>query len=277
MNIAAGLALIAAAMMTQPPNVALLAMGALALAQGGADSDAADQSATTALASVKDTSTLPIAPPANPTLNKGTAGFSDKKLAEAKSLLADAGYKLNADGVISPDGKFTSGSSLGSAGGMASAGMSPEAIKEAQKVLGALNSEMNGGGSRVSGMGVSEGGGSGSPGGNGGPEFQSNDANGVGHGLFGNGMNSAQKALMVAGKTVTFDGDPIGVKGQDIFEMVHVAYERKRQTNHFIDQPGGETQTASLRAPASVSLKSANLRPASLKPASLKAIHSRPR
>ncbi len=29
-----------------------------------------------------------------------------------------------------------------------------------------------------------------------------------------------------------FDGEPIGVKGDDIFQMVHVAYDKKRAGKH---------------------------------------------
>ncbi len=234
MNAAAGAALIAAGMAMKPPNMGLIAMGMMALAQAAADSAAADKSAATYASAIKETK--------NPDLGKGKGGYTDPNTKAAQAKLDEAGMKVTADGVKLPDGTFAPSSSFGSSAGMAAAGMDPASIKEAQKVLGALNDEMSKG--RVSGVAVSEGGGGGSPAANNGEEFH------TGTPLNPWALNAAQKKQMVAGKTVMFDGDPIGVKGQDIFEMVHVAYERKRQTNHFMDAG------VSVRSPASVTAKS---------------------
>ncbi|NJL25909.1 MAG: hypothetical protein HC902_12575, partial [Calothrix sp. SM1_5_4] len=57
----------------------------------------------------------------------------------------------------------------------------------------------------------------------------------------------ARKKEMIAGKTVLFDGEPIGVRGNNIFDMIHQAYQRKRAGNHFIE---GDEKPAP-RAPAS--------------------------
>ena len=63
-------------------------------------------------------------------------------------------------------------------------------------------------------------------------------------------MNKNQKNQMVAGKTVMFDGEPIGVKGRDLFDMVHVVYERKSLNNQFIG--GNGAARGAVRAPSSI-------------------------
>jgi hypothetical protein len=65
------------------------------------------------------------------------------------------------------------------------------------------------------------------------------------------GANGQRKGL-TAGKTVLFDGDPIGVRGDNIFAMVHTCYQTKREGAQFIETEGraNGVQTASLRAPA---------------------------
>ena len=67
------------------------------------------------------------------------------------------------------------------------------------------------------------------------------------------------KKQMVAGKTVMFDGEPIGVRGNNIFDMVHAAYQKKRQNNNFIEsadsRPGPSTRMPASIRPASQKAK----------------------
>lgn len=260
-NQAAGQALMAAgsALMSHPPTVpagaALMAMGVLAMMQSGHDSGAAGQSAATFGASSLDTGSLGTNISPN---SAGTAGYSDPKIAEAEAKLEEAGYKVTAKGVTNPDGSFTPASAFSSPGAMSAAGMDPAAVKEASKVTAALNDEISKLGGHVSGVAVNEGGG----GGYSAPTENNSDNEGLSLSKYGNpfAMNAAMKKNLIAGKTVNFDGEPIGVSGNNIFDMVHTAYEKKRAAHTFIETESGGPQVL-MRAPASVVGRS--LRPGS--------------
>lgn len=249
-NAGVGAALMAAgaAMMASPPTVApgvaLMAMGMLAMMQSKEDSGAADQSAATGMASnVNDgkTGTVPVDP-------SGTSAFADAKIKEGQAKLAEAGYKLTNKGLVAPDGSVTPTSAFNSPSSMAASGMSPSSIAAVQGALSdAQGGAMNG--ARVSGVGIASGGG-----GNGG--VTEGDSNGSSASDSGHsnpfGLGADQKRSLVAGKTVMFDGEPIGVRGQNIFEMVHTAYQKKRDGKHFI-----ETESdVSTRMPASIKPRS---------------------
>jgi hypothetical protein len=248
-NAAAGAALMAAgaALMANPPTAAqgamLMAMGILAMMQSGHDGDAAGQSGNTGLASIQGNSTTPTTSTDPAT---GTSAFSDSKIAEGKAALEAQGYKMGPSGSLTtPDGTTIPASAFNSPSSMAAAGMNPQTIADAQKIVAdaekdspkvsgvGLNSAGGGGGD---GMAVSEGEGSG-------------EANATG-GMAGNpfNLNADAKAKLIAGKTVMFDGEPIGVRGQNIFDMVHDCYQKKRKGNHFIESEND----VSVRSPASL-------------------------
>lgn len=243
-NDAAGAALIAAgaALManppTQPAGAALIAMGMLALAQGAADSNAANQSGQTAAASVNGTTTPTT--PTNPALGTGTSAFQSPAAATGTAALTSAGYSVTPTGLVNPDGSLTPNSAFNSPGGMAAAGMSPATIKAVQDAL----ANVQGSGPKISNVAVSEGGGGGSGSGAG------NDFSILGR-KSAFQMTDAMKKQMVAGKTVLFDGDPIGVRGQNIFDMIHTAYQRKSDRHDFLDG-GGLAAAPALRSPASL-------------------------
>jgi hypothetical protein len=246
MNMLASAALFAACFSSNPPNMPLCAMGALAAMQGGADAGAAAQSADTFAASSKD-STLnkPAGNPAFGTASGG--GFSDPKIKQGMDALKNAGYTVTDTGVTGPDGSFTPTSAFSSPAAMAAAGMDQGTIDASQKALASVDASALANAAKVSSVGVAEGGGAAGAAGNGG----NYEAGGSGpYNPFA--LNSAQKKQMVAGKTVMFDGEPIGVKGQNLFDMVHVAYERKRQNNHFLENASGGVST---RTPASAPKK----------------------
>lgn len=242
-NMAAGAALMAACMMTQPPNLALCALGALALMQGANDNNDAGQSGNSATVSSQTPS--PTATPATtPTVAPdptGTDSFQSSTAAGQQALAA-AGYTVTPDSVTAPDGTSVPSSQFGTSGGMAQAGFSADQIKAAQKAIADANSKY--GGIKVSSVDVADGSGGGGGGnGNGGqagftlPSFANPFA-----------INNKAKQALVAGKTVLFDGEPIGVRGDDIFQMVHLAYDRKRQRNSFLEAP--QPVSATVRAPA---------------------------
>jgi len=245
-NMAAGAALLAACMMTMPPNIALCAMGALAMAQGGHDKDAAKQSANTAAATSNSGATGTNATTYTDP-GKGAGAYSDQVKAGLQSL-DDAGIKVSESGVTMPDGSKVSASGMGNSAAMTAAGFDAKQVADAKKVTDALNAEMKNG-AHVSGMAVAEsgGGGSGSA-----SESPANEKEGVtlppGFDPFGTANSAAARSRAIAGKTVNFDGEPIGVRGNNIFEMVHNCYQRKRSGNHFIEN---EASTV-VRAPASV-------------------------
>lgn len=249
-NMAAGAAMLAACMMTMPPNIALCAMGAMAMAQGGADKDAAKQSAQTAAASSNSGAMGTNAANTTPTYTdpgKGSGAYSDQVKAGLQAL-DDAGVKVSPAGVTTADGSKVSAANMGNASAMTSAGFDANAVRDAKKVTDALNAEMAKGVS-VSSMATAGGGGGFSAPAAEAPKEEADSKLPPGFdpfGLAGGGQGEAARARALAGKTVNFDGEPIGVRGNNIFEMVHNCYQRKREGNHFI-----ENEAAAVRAPAS--------------------------
>ncbi|MBX3020366.1 MAG: hypothetical protein KF799_01715 [Bdellovibrionales bacterium] len=247
-NMAAGAAMLAACMATQPPNMALCAMGAMALAQGGHDSGASGQSAATYNASQLNGTTTPTTTTATgkPTYadpSKGTSGFSNPAVAKGLAALKENGYTVTDAGVKLPNGSFQPASSMGTSA-MAS-NFGADAVREAQKVTAAVNDEINRLGANVAGVAVDSSGGGGADGGSTGGEASESGSAGLGTHSYD---PNARKRLM-AGKTVNFDGEPIGVRGNNIFDMVHECYQKKRAGNHFIE---GVSNSTANRLPASV-------------------------
>lgn len=247
-NAAAGAALIASgmALLPNPPTAAqgaaLIALGMLALAQSGHDSGAAGASGRTAAASVlnngqvKNDTQQPV--------GGGEADFLNNEKKKAADALKNAGYSFNeGKGLTGPDGKTIPASAFSSPAAMAAAGIDPNVAKELNKVNAAISDELakyrissmatNGGGA---GAGMNEGGGTG---------VNSEEETGAAVNPFD--LNAAKQSALMAGKTVNLDGEPIGVAGMNIFNMVHEAYQKKRTGNQFIEAEGA----IPVRAPAS--------------------------
>lgn len=226
---------------TVPPGVALMAMGMLAMMQAKEDSGAAGQSAATGFASnVNDGSVTPGAVDPN-----GTGAFAEAKIKEGQAKLGEAGYKMTSKGLTGPDGSFIPAKAFDSPSSMAAAGMSPSTIAAVQEGLADAQAGAAGSAARVSGVAVNTGGGGG---GSGITEGDSSGSSESGTGM-ANPFNigADKRGSLVAGKTVMFDGEPIGVRGQNIFDMVHTAYQKKREGKHFI-----ETNDVATRSPASI-------------------------
>ncbi len=248
-NTAAGIALIATgtAMMANPPTVppgaALVAMGILALMQADHDKKAANASATTANASQLSGATY-----TNPTDPSGQFGFSDPRIAQAQKQLQAAGYKMTSKGLHHPDGSFTPATAFNSPSSMAAAGLDENTIKETQKALGAVNEEISK--YKVSSVAVDTGaGGAGAS-----SEASVNEEQPSSSVFNPFGLSSDQKKALMAGKTVMFDGEPIAVSGSNIFDLVHVAYQTRRNGNQFIETENlrGSRREISVRGPASI-------------------------
>lgn len=263
-NNAAGAALIAAGtpMLANPPTVptgmALIAMGILALMQGGEDSGAAGQSGNTAALSAYGNSSnsgngssATTDSASQNALDGGTkAAFSSAAGQQAVAAVAAAGGTLTPNGLTMPDGTSYPLSTFSSPASMSAAGFD---AGSAMKVAANIEKSLVGNGSTAgstSGMAMSEGAGGASVASQFGkdntpfkmPKFNSPFD-----------LSNDQKARMVAGKTVSMGGDPIGVRGDDLFAMIHRAYVRKAETNNFITTGGGDTSAGVLiRAPASM-------------------------
>lgn len=246
-NAAAGAALMAAGAMlmsqppTVPPGAMLMAMVILAMMQSGEDSGAAGQSANTGAASIQGN---PAVVP-NPDMATGSSGIVDGKIAAGKAALEAQGYKMSKDGTLTtPSGQTLPPSTFNSPSSMAAAGIDKKTIDDAQKLIADSQS-----GYKTASVGVNSGGG-------GGQAVSEGEGTGEAHGTGGMAtnpfnLNADAKAKLMAGKMVLFDGEPIGVRGGNLFEMVHTCYQNKRKGNHFI-----ETDTdVSVRAPASLNKK----------------------
>jgi len=221
-------------------------LAAMAIGQLGADGDAQKQSDLTADASFSgggynaagtgtdttyDISSL--VPPGT-----DTSGAKPTSIKDISAALKSKGYTLNPDGSVkTPDGVLPA-DTFNSAAGMAKAGFSSAAIKAATAALEKVNKDIDAkyGGDRVVAVGVNSSAG-GYDGGGGGSSGRSSSDSAFDEylrklrgGMGGDG--SAKRG--VAGKSINVGGEPVGVKGDDIFKMVERQYSAKTVRNEFI-------------------------------------------
>lgn len=248
-NAAAAAALLAACLAPCPKcAMPLCALSALAAMQAGHDSNAASQSAATARAS--DFEKKP-----NLETPTGKEGYKES-LKKATDKMKAEGYQFSAAGLTTPDGKFIPSSSLSNAAALSAAGFDPSAVKETQKVLAAVQDEVSKAGS-VSSVPVASGGGGG---GSEAPAAAAAEPAAEEDKYINPfAIDADKKRQLMAGKTVNLDGEPIGVAGANIFEMVHGAYQKRRSGNQFIEAENAPMQPAAVhpsgtkgRAPANV-------------------------
>lgn len=170
-------------------------------------------------------------PATGTTDNSGTSPTSIKDVSDA---LAAKGYKLNPDGsVTTPDGVLPK-DTFNSAGNMAKAGFSSSAIQSAMAAIDKVNKDIDAqyGGDRVVAVGVNTSG-DGFGGGGGGSETRGDSAfDEYLKRLRGGGGFSARR--MLAGKSIRVGGEPMGVKGDDIFKMIERQYNSLNARNEFI-------------------------------------------
>lgn len=250
-NDAAGAALIAAGipLLMQPPTMPmgmmLIAMGILALKQGGEDGQDAGQSGATAASSVASSGAVAGHPAtaASPGLDSGMTGaFTTPEGQAAIAAIEQAGGSVSDSGVTFPDGSTAAWSSFSSASAMKAAGMDPTAamakVKEIEKKLGMDGATVS--------MAMNDGGGGGAA------------AGAPGAKMFANpfALSAGMKANIAAGKTVAFGSDPIGVSMDNIFAMIHRAYVRQSDGDNFIvDLSAPAKPEVASRMPASITSK----------------------
>ena len=242
-NMIAGTALMAAGIAgcqgTQTWGCPLIPMAALAFMQAGHDSNMAGLSDQTYDAS-KQSPTLSGGGGTNPDTptTPTDTGFT-KKVKEGLDQAADLGVTVDpASGTVkTPEGTFPA-SAFSSPAAMADAGISPASIAAANKAL----ADAGAGGASVGSMGFETAGGSGGSGGYGG--------GGSGSALddYFSNLNKGKKGdkdRMIAGKSLNYGSDPIGVKQDNIFMMVHRRYQGKRKVNsYFLERMPASTKPA---------------------------------
>lgn len=259
MNLIASAGLFAACAASCPScRMELCAMGALAAAQAANQGQAADMSDLTFDASEfnpdvynpNDGDVNTVDPASTP--GSGDAVYTNPIIKEGMGKLAESGYKITEEGVTFPDGSFQPTSAFASPSAMVAAGMDPAAAQAAGDVLGAINSELEKiSGASVASMAVDGGsGGYSAGGGGGGGSVDFSDLSAFALPKLKNPFDKADDKKLLAGKTVMVGGEPIGVKGDNIFDMVHRAYQKKRVKKQFF-----ETSKGPARLPASLSQK----------------------
>ncbi len=252
MNIIAAAGLFAACAASTPPRMELCAMGALAAAQAANQGAAANQSDLAFDASEFQPGDYTYNPGGDGSTvdpasvdGSGTAVFSNPHIKEGMGMLTEAGYKVSQEGITLPDGTFVPASSFSSPEAMAAAGLDPSAAGD---VLAAVNSELQKlSEASVASMGVDGGpGGGGASSGAGSVDFGDLDSFALPQ-LKNPFDKKVDEKKLLAGKSLMVNGEPIGVKGDNIFDMVHRAYQKKRGKNIFL-----ETAKNPARLPASL-------------------------
>lgn len=250
-NMMAGTALMAMGMAgcqgTQTWGCPLLPMAAMAFMQAGHDNNMAGLSGNTYDSSINDPSDVgdvgQNGPGSEtPTGGGGATGFTDninKNLEElaSKGVVVDP----NKGTVTTTDGETFPTSAFSSPGAMAAAGMSDSAVKAAENALSKLNAD-EGMHASVGAMGIDGGGGGYSGSSGGASEYQGSSLADYFSNL--NKGKGKDKDRLIAGKSLTYGNDPIGVKVDDIFMMVHRRYQKKRKVRTYFL----EREPASVRS-----------------------------
>lgn len=247
LNMMAAAGLFASCFASTPPNMALCAMGALAAAQGAAQGQAAGMSDLAFDASEYKPGDYGNNNGLKPSSEgNGKAGFDNPIVKKGMEHLTESGYKVGPDGVTFPDGSFKSGSDFTSANSMMAAGIDEASAKAAEAALNEINDRIGKSGANVVAMGVNSG--------SGGGYSDSGSADFGDLGDFSlpkmqNPFANPNEKKILAGKSVMVGGEPIGVKGDNIFDMVHRAYQKKRTKRQFFES------SATPRLPASMTKK----------------------
>lgn len=245
-NNAAGAALIATgtALLPNPPTTAqgamLIALGIIALAQGAHDKNAAGQSANTGAHSVFNNGQTQTNKENPKDYDKGQSAFNTPAIKDALSKINELGYDVNENGVKLPNGKNLPLSTFASAVAMKAAGVDAAVLEKVGEISDKVSAQ-------YSVSSVAAGGGEGGGGGGAANAGNKNEEEADGKfNPFAIGAD-AKKALM-AGKTVNLDGEPIGVAGANIFEMIHQAYQKKRTGEQFMEADDEDRRPASVKA-----------------------------
>lgn len=237
-NAAAAAALMAACMAPCPKClIPLCIMSMLAAKQAGHDSGAAAQSANTDGLSDDLKNNL------SSNYNQGNASYANGNLKKVQNFLKEKGVTVTKAGVTMPDGSFTPMSAFNSPSAMLNAGIDPDSVDEAKKILTEVNSNH----SKLKDQNLevsTSGGGATAPYPT--EEVSDDTANLQTANPFD--LTEQQRRDLLNKKTVMLDGEPIGVAGNDIFVMINQAYEKKTKGNQFFDNTAATTP---IRLPAS--------------------------
>jgi sterol desaturase/sphingolipid hydroxylase (fatty acid hydroxylase superfamily) len=225
-------------------GISMITMGVIAVAQSSADSSAAGQSQTTANTTTASTSG---ASTASTTGASGTgsgatgavdggvgAAFASPAGKQAVAAIANAGGSLTTAGVVMPNGKTYPLSTFSSPQALAAAGLGPDATATRSK-LESLGRQVasNQAGMNTASTARSETV-SNAPGAN--PPAATGTAHSA-EATVGNNpflISAAQREQLIAGKTILYNGEPAGVRSDNLFSMVHRAYERHASLGEFI-------------------------------------------
>lgn len=163
----------------------------------------------------------------------GSLNSASADIAKLKNGIGGNMADIATGKITTADGKTYSASDFSSPASMAAAGFSPDQIAQAMEVSGKVEKkalEKVKLGAMTASNGYDEGGGGGGAGGSSGKGHSSSDGDGAGSGLGALARSPAQ----VAGMTKNFNGEPIGVAGDSIFDMMNRRYQVKEKQNAFL-------------------------------------------
>lgn len=190
-------------------------------------------------------------------------GIPDTQYTEERQhweQLKNDGFTISKDGLIKgPNGQTVKPSDLKNASGMMAAGATAGQASSAMSLMDKVNSDLSakakefensGSEANVVSMGV-DGSGGGAGGGAYNRDLASDDDGGDYMKNFKNpfAMDAKKKKEMVAGKSLAHGDDQIGVKMDDIFQMVHRRYQVKRAGDEFIEPAEASKATPKGLAP----------------------------
>ncbi|MCB0366044.1 MAG: hypothetical protein H6624_17530 [Bdellovibrionaceae bacterium] len=252
-NLAAGATL--SAICATPKGGWACPMAAMAFLQAALDAGAAGESdgvyaateynpnfPTTPGGELPGGGTLPGTVPGGGVGGGSGTSFANPRINEGLRNLENKGYKVNAAAgtITTPNGEMPL-SAFSSPEAMAAAGYDEASVNAARAAIGKLNRdavEQYGDKANVVAMGLdSRGGGGGALGAGGGEgvSFDGSDPMAAYLASLKNKMNKKRGPANVAGMQRMAGGEPIGVKMDNIFEMVHRRYQKKRKANIFIE------------------------------------------
>lgn len=226
---------------TSPMKYVMYGMAALSAAQGimlGADagkSAATEQASQYNPASTNFDSGSYTDPGStySPDMNGSISDMALKNPAGAAAInaLKDAGYKLDSNGLTDPSGKTTPLSAFSSPAAMSAAGITSDVIEKVKAIGEKVSGDAS---NRVISMGVDGGAGGGS-------RSPSSDDDAWAKSMSAWTMKNPfakskeDQRNLVAGKSVTLNGEPIGVAADNIFNRISKHYNNKKQLKEFID------------------------------------------
>lgn len=216
-----------------PAAVTMIAMGVLGLMQGAANKSTSGQHGLVSRdVGVNAGDQSPDGGPSyqNPDPT-GSAAFKSE-MSKGFNALSKVGAKLDpkTGKVTFPNGTTLGADQLGNPNAMSQAGVTPTQMKNIQMQLSDLEKAAlaKAGAAATAENGFEGGGGGGSA-----TTVASDDANGMG-GLGGAGKDRDPAAASVAGMTKNFNGELIGVAGDDIFQMMARRYRQKSKEDSFL-------------------------------------------